>query len=409
MTRPLDELRFVARADVYKAGIPAARLERRPDSVVLRYLPEYLASGGKPLATTLPISSEPVRTHAPGALPPYFSGLLPEGRRIVGLRQAVKTSADDEFSLLLAVGADGIGDVAVLPEGEPVVETQPRLVVDAWSETRFASLYAAATGRSDIDRVALPGVQEKVSARVISLPVATAGARYLLKLDPPEYPHIVANEAFFLGAARASGLMVPETLVVHDIDGNPGLLVRRFDRTSTRDGAVRLLAQEDGCQVLGRYPADKYNLEAEEVAAALVGVTRARPVAARTLLTQFVFAYLTCNGDAHAKNFSVGQDPGGEWRITPAYDLPTTHPYGDHTVALRIQGRSREDIGRADFLSLAAHLGLRERAATKAIDQIIERSPLWTERLDELPFDDHQIHRLRRAIAYRHARLRASS
>ncbi|HHU66493.1 MAG TPA: hypothetical protein GXZ33_01375 [Corynebacterium sp.] len=30
--------------------------------------------------------------------------MLPEGRRLTALRTAVKTSADDEFSLLLAVG-----------------------------------------------------------------------------------------------------------------------------------------------------------------------------------------------------------------------------------------------------------------------------------------------------------------
>ena len=46
--------------------------------------------------------------------------LLPEGRRLGALRRAVKTSADDELSLLLAVGADAIGDVQVVPSGTRV-------------------------------------------------------------------------------------------------------------------------------------------------------------------------------------------------------------------------------------------------------------------------------------------------
>jgi serine/threonine-protein kinase HipA len=167
-----------------------------------------------------------------------------------------------------------------------------------------------------------------------------------------------------------------------------------------------LLAQEDGCQALGRYPADKYNLEAEAVAQALVRITRARPVAGRDLLAQLVFAYLTGNGDAHAKNFSVGQRPDGEWRVTPAYDLPSTHPYGDHTMALGVNGKRREDIGRGDFLALASAVGLRERAAAGTIDDLVDRSDQWIARLDELPFDERRIHKLHKAVEYRRERLR---
>lgn len=102
----LDELRDVERADVLKQGARAGRLTRRADAVEFAYEEEYVHAGGPPVATTLPLSSAPVVTHAPGALPPFFSGLLPEGRRLSALRTAVKTSADDELTLLLAVGGD---------------------------------------------------------------------------------------------------------------------------------------------------------------------------------------------------------------------------------------------------------------------------------------------------------------
>jgi serine/threonine protein kinase HipA of HipAB toxin-antitoxin module len=52
-----------------------------------------------------------------GAVPPFFAGLLPEGRRLSALRAAVKSSGDDELSLLLAVGGDTVGDIEILPEG----------------------------------------------------------------------------------------------------------------------------------------------------------------------------------------------------------------------------------------------------------------------------------------------------
>ncbi len=234
--RPLDELRRVERADVWKGGAKAATLRRRADAVVFSYEPDYLAAGGGAVATTLPPSSEPVVTHAPGALPPFFSGLLPEGRRLTALRRAVKTSADDEFTLLLAVGSDTVGDVQVVPEGEEPREVEPRVSVDAWSEVRFADLFAASVGGTPdtVDRVGLAGVQDKVSARMIRVPVARRNDRFLLKLDPPEFPHLVANEAFFIEAARRSGLETAEAEVVRDSEGALGLLVRRFDRVEAR-------------------------------------------------------------------------------------------------------------------------------------------------------------------------------
>jgi hypothetical protein len=41
--------------------------------------------------------------------------------------------------------------------------------------------------------------------------------------------------------------------------------VRRFDRLAEPSGDTLPLTCEDACQVLGRRPADKYNVTAEEV------------------------------------------------------------------------------------------------------------------------------------------------
>jgi serine/threonine-protein kinase HipA len=406
MTTPLHRLREVEEADVLKQGRKAASLRRRVDAVAFTYDTAHLERHGPAVATTLPLRPDTVLTHAPGALPPFFSGLLPEGRRITALRAAVKTSADDELTMLLAVGSDTIGDVQVVPSGREPTRVDPRLVVSSWDEVRYDELFdVSVAGESRIDQVALPGVQDKVSARMIDVPIQHENESFILKLDPPEFPHLVANEAFFLDAARRSGLVSAEATVVHDATGASGLLVRRFDRP-TESGSV-MLAQEDACQVLGRYPADKYRVTTEEVVAALSAVCRARPVATLTLIEQFAFAYLTCNGDAHAKNFSVQELSDGEWRVTPAYDLPSTHPYGDTTMALPINGRDRENIGRGDFLALGESVGLRPRAVERVLDRLCERAALWIPDLASLPFDEHRRDKLRRAVEYRRKRLLA--
>ena len=130
MTAPasddLETLRTVERAEVYKAGRLAATLTRTADGVEFRYLDDWLAANGSPIASTLPVGPGP-RTRPGGALPAYLAGLLPEGRRLGALRRSVKTSADDELSLLLAVGADTIGDVQVVPEGVAPTEVPPQI------------------------------------------------------------------------------------------------------------------------------------------------------------------------------------------------------------------------------------------------------------------------------------------
>ena len=397
----LSDLKAVVRADVYKAGRKAAALHRHRDHVRFEYVEGWSVP---PVASTLPIGKARTTTSA-NALPAFFAGLLPEGRRLTALRSAIKTSADDDFSLLLAVGGDVIGDVQVAPEGvSPVnasVET-PALAKDVV----FADLFEAIVGRDPTDLVGLPGVQPKVSGKMISLPLRWGDHPCVLKLNPPEFAHLVDNEAFFYRAARASGLVVADAQVVYDAAAQPGLLVRRFDRERT-DAGIVTRAQEDGCQALDRYPADKYRLTTGEVFEALARVTAAPVVAARDLIRQLAFAYITCNGDAHAKNFSVVQAPSGEWRVSPAYDLPSSHPYGDTTMAMSVAGKDREDIGRRQFLALGERLGLPERTVGRVLDGLVRSADGWLDGLEGLPFHPQVALKLRRAIAYRCRRLAA--
>jgi serine/threonine-protein kinase HipA len=406
MSRPLDQdfeqLRAIEQADVYKAGRRAATLTRTHDGVEFRYLDDWIDGGQPPVATTLPPSREPVLRPA-GAVPAYFAGLLPEGRRLGALRRAVKTSADDELSLLLAVGGDAIGDVQVVPVGVTPAEVPPRIAIENIAESSFDDLLTELGIR--VQRTALPGVQDKTSAAMINLPVARAGERYILKLNPlDEHPHLVENEGFFLEAARASGLTVPPHDLVSDRNGAAGLLVRRFDRT-TVEGELHALAVEDGCQAADRPPADKYLLSADRTFAGLTAVCDAPALAGRELIRQLAFAYLTGNGDAHAKNFSVLQDPSGEWTVSPVYDVPCSHVYGDTTMALSIGGRSGADYGADDFVRLGETLGVPQRATLRALTEIADRADRWLANLDQLPFDRGKISKLRRVIEHRRRRL----
>src|SRR5580658_1296270 len=79
---------------------------------------------------------------------------------------------------------------------------------------------------------------------------------------------------------------------------------------------------------------------------------RAPGVAALELYRLLVFAYLSGNGDLHAKNLAILHDERGEWRVTPAYDLPSSAVYSDRTMALPIGGKIRQQLSWAMLRAL---------------------------------------------------------
>jgi serine/threonine-protein kinase HipA len=394
MAGDLQRLRFLPAADVYKQGALAGRLARTGNGgTEFTYTPEYLNAGLPGIATTLPAEAAPIITHG-GGLPAFFAGLLPEGHRLTMLKSAAKTSLDDELTLIMAVGADVPGDVQIVPAGEAPAEPAPLADTTDPAALDFTVLAEA------LDLHGLPGVQPKVSASMLSAPVALGGGRYILKMNPPAQANLIQNEALHLTAAKGLKIPVATAAVVHDKNGLPGLLVTRFDRAS--DGGKWIhLPMEDGAQVLGLPPASKYNVAAEEVVAALARVSKAPAVATRNLYLQFLFAWLTGNGDLHAKNVSVLGGPGG-FVVAPVYDIPCTLLYGDTTMALPVAGKSKNLRARhwADF---AAEIGLPQRAAASA--NVVALKAAATLDLEALPFHGSPLNRALKELRHRRAEL----
>lgn len=356
-------------ADVYKGDAFAGTLVRYDTHVEFVYSASY---AGAPVATTLPISDVPYAAPA-GQLPAFFVGLLPEGRRLTALRRTLKVSADDELSLLLAVGADTVGDVRVVPAGQALHDPAPVVSDLNWEEVDLAALFARSLG-SIYDQIAIPGVQDKISGRMISFPARGPAGPVIIKLDPPEYKHLVHNEAAMLGAAADTGLFtVPSHSVVSDSRGTSGLVVSRFDR-DTSTAVIQRFPVEDGCQVLGRYPADKYNLDTVAVIAGLADRCTAPSVARLQLLQRFLLSYLAGDGDLHARNMAITRSSSGIWEPTPVYDVVCTAFYGDMTLATPFNGRERvHTMGSTRFLDAASILGVPEAAVTTMLDTAVPR------------------------------------
>ena len=386
------DLRDVTEADVYIGKDLAAHLVREgSDTISFEYIADQCSAESsireRSVSWSLLRSGEYPLVTTGGAVPPFFAGLLPEGVRLGVVTSSTKTSADDHLTLLLAIGADTIGNVRVVPAG--IEPAQPLPMFEPQRDINFRTVFARLTGSVDADPVGLAGVQPKVSAAMLSTPAQTRSGPAILKLNPVQYPLIVENEHFFMTMAAACGLRAATTSLLHDAEGSSALLVTRFDR----HGTTRI-AQEDACQVAGMYPASKYRIKTE---IAITGLADAcgrgggsKPAALLELLKSVVFSWLIGNGDLHGKNLSI-YNPDGVWQPTPAYDLLCTQPYlrWRDPMALNLYGRANR-LTRGHFVEAGERLGLRPRATTRMIDAIVGAAEDWPDKCGEIGYDEPQ-------------------
>ena len=108
------------RAEVYQTGTLAGYLtETDSKSYRFDYLPGYR---GRPISLTMPVQPEAYQFED---LPPFFEGLLPEGRQLEALLRTNKLDRNDLMGQLLAVGEDVVGSVVIIEVKEPsLTETE---------------------------------------------------------------------------------------------------------------------------------------------------------------------------------------------------------------------------------------------------------------------------------------------
>lgn len=91
----------------------------------------------------------------------------------------------------------------------------------------------------------------------MACPLDGTPSTHILKPDIKRLAGSVINEAFCMILARLCGLDAAEVTI-----GRAGkrdyLLVRRYDRVADGQGIIRRIHQEDFCQLLGLFPAEKY-------------------------------------------------------------------------------------------------------------------------------------------------------
>ncbi|MCA9598181.1 MAG: type II toxin-antitoxin system HipA family toxin [Myxococcales bacterium] len=367
------------RATVWHGQTPVGVLS---GALRFTYDADWLSSGFA-ISLSLPLSEGEMDGEA------FFSGLLPEGLARQRICRQYGLPESDDAALLLAIGRDCAGALAVLPEGEGHDETAAPVTM---TEEDLARLVAtrgqALPTSSERIRFSLAGAQDKVAvildADGMRLPTAQHPSSHILKFESMRWVCFAEHAANEL--ARELGLNVPRVRYRAHPEG-PYLEIERYDRGRDGHGTLFRLHQEDMMQALGLSATLKY----QEHGGPDLGLVSERirrhssdPVRDVAALRDWqIFNYLAGNSDGHAKNLALLYHPETRApRLSPLYDLACIEHLNrlglhfDRKLAFYVGGNNLpEQITKHDWNTFAKALGVPPKSMLSRLQALAERLP----------------------------------
>lgn len=377
-----NKFKEISELQIFRGDLKAGLLKRTKLGCDFEFDKDFLESNKfSSLSYKIPKSSQ-IYIHTGYNLPPFFAGLLPEGLTFKTLVKKLKTSEDDLFSILASIGDKTIGDIYAISKMEKTDSTEVKNAKDI----DFYDYYVKTLGQSEslLEQESISGVQEKISASMISFPIkfAKKNRDYIFKLNPKDKKNLVENEYQCLKLANKCGIITNIASIVHDKNNNTGLLLQRFDRVADTHQKIH---QEDGCQFLNLYPSEKYRVSFQQICEEIEKISSAPLIEIMKALKLYIFSYLIGNGDMHAKNISLQTDPNtGKIQLTPAYDLICTLIYGDNKMAMKLDGRD-SNFKRRYFIDFGLRFGLNKKVMDTMIDKLLANFSKHHKMIFEIP------------------------
>jgi serine/threonine-protein kinase HipA len=334
--------------------------------------------GAFPISTTMPLRLERI---APAAFLPWAANLLPEHEQLQTLGQFLGMARSDVIGLLSAIGGDTAGALSFGEAGR-TSKVQWRPVETEALEGLIEDLpnKPFLVGEEGVS-MSLAGVQTKLAVAIddanrICIPMNGSPSTHILKPDSRRLGGSVQNEAFCLTLARRMKIATSH-VTTGRAGGRTYLLVKRYDRIEI-GGRWRRLHQEDFCQALGTHPSAKYEVNQTGLRGPslqdMFEVTRGQtlPIDIVRLFDMVIVNVLTCNTDAHAKNYALMIRAGGA-TLAPMYDVMCGNVWENVTknLAQKIAGQSRGDrLCGTHWQRLARECGLNPRQALSRVEAL---------------------------------------
>ncbi len=363
----------------------------------------------RPISLSLPISAPEAR-YSGTVVERFFENLLPDSKAIrLRIRQHVGAASDGAFDLLAKIGRDCAGALQITTEA-PSVKTTRQINATPITDSAIEGLLlktAGATilGRPEEDedfRISLAGAQEKTALLRLEnswmRPHGATPSTHILKLPIGQLPQgidlgtSVENEWLCAEILKAYGFTTAHCEMAV-FGRQKALIVQRFDRRLSRNKKwIMRLPQEDLAQATGTDREHKYEAEGgpgiERIMGILLGAAEPERDRLDFFRTQIAF-WMLCAIDGHAKNFSIFLEAGGQYRLTPRYDLLSAFPVlGKKSgqpalqkikMAMAVQSDGRRhyrwnEIRRRHFLGTAKRCGIAAQVDA-LFEDLIGRTP----------------------------------
>ncbi|NQU84292.1 MAG: HipA domain-containing protein [Mariniphaga sp.] len=248
-------------------------------------------------------------------------------------------------------------------------------------------------------RISISGVQEKLSLLLdknkLRLTEEGEQGTYILKPIPRDVKNVdqvPANEHLTMQIARQIySLQTAENTMIFFNNGEPAYITKRFD---VKEDGLKW-GKEDFATLAGKTEENaghnfKYDHSYQAVGGLLEKYVSAWRVEIEKLYSLIIFNFLFSNGDAHLKNFSLLETPGGDYVLSPAYDLLNTRIHIDDSDfalngGLFSNGFQSDEMkksnhpGLYDFQELARRFGINEKRRDKILNPYLQRQPFVEE------------------------------
>lgn len=211
-----------------------------------------------------------------------------------------------------------------------------------------------------------------------------------------KFPHhadgwsVIAWEKTALDLAETAGISVPNRQLV-GIDGNPVLLLDRFDREgANRVGyfsAMTLLEAQDG------QPRDY-----TEIAEVIPEHSAATTEDLRQLWRRIAFSVAVHNTDDHLRNHGFVRQGAG-WRLAPAFDINPNPELGAQRVTSIGGGVSPADEVSA-LLVYSESFGLTDSQARAVLREVADAASNWEAVARRNGIAEAEISRFRRTLSH---------
>lgn len=264
----------------------------------------------------------------------------------------------------------------------------------------------------------ITGVQPKLSLDINrggknepdKLTIVGLWGNYILKPQSSTYDEMPELEDLTMKLAEAAGIATARHGLIRMADGELAYITRRMDRGLNGEKYSML----DMCQLTNRLTEHKYLGTYVQLAETVKSYSISPMLDVQRFWEIVIFSWITGNSDMHCKNFSIIDDKGIGYQLSPAYDLLAVLLTGiedNDEMAMPLMGAAVDDNRAISgftggmFIEAMIKSGISEKVAQKILHKFAKYREKWSEIINASFLSDDKKNKYNELIVKRFDRM----